>query len=271
MSENAGMTGVSTLVRAATDGTPDPICAAAVDFAWQAALADEGPEAVGAPLGVHAPEERLVVHRFACTLPGYPGWEWHVALVRAKRSRSVTVNDVSLAPGPESVVAPAWVPWTERLQPGDLTPGTVAPTAADEARLVPGWSGADDLAGELDPGPLHPVNWEPALQRVRVPSAYGRQSAATRWYAGEHGPKSPLAKAAPGPCGTCGWMLTMGGPLGQLFGVCTNLISPSDGRVVSFDHGCGGHSEADPARARPGRHQAALDDLVVDDLNMGHS
>jgi hypothetical protein len=37
--------------------------------------------------------------------------------------------------------------------------------------------------------------------------------------------------------------MTIGGRLGQAFGVCANPISPSDGRVVTMDHGCGAHSE----------------------------
>ena len=36
----------------------------------------------------------------------------------------------------------------------------------------------------------------------------------------------------------------MAGPLSQLFGVCANAYANDDGRVVSFDHGCGAHSEA---------------------------
>jgi hypothetical protein len=28
-----------------------------------------------------------------------------------------------------------------------------------------------------------------------------------------------------------------------LFGVCTNEYAPDDARVVSYDHGCGAHSE----------------------------
>lgn len=268
MSDNDRMT---SIVRAAEQVTPDPICAAAVEDAWQSVLVEAGPESVGAHVGMSATEDRVVVHHFACTLPGYPGWEWHVSVARAKRSRTTTINEVTLAPGPDSVLAPAWVPWAQRLRPGDLTPGTVVPTPPDEARLAPGFSGDDDLAGELDPGPLHPVNWEPGLGRVRVPSAFGRESAATRWYAGEHGPRSPLAKAAPGPCRTCGWMLTIGGPLGQAFGVCSNLLSPADGRVVSFDHGCGGHSEDSPNAVRAARPTAYVDDHVVDELDMGHS
>ena len=39
------------------------------------------------------------------------------------------------------------------------------------------------------------------------------------------------------------------GSLRQAFGVCGNLFAPDDGRAVSFDHGCGAHSEvlAEPA------------------------
>lgn len=262
---------MTVIVRAADTFSPDPICAAAVEDALQAVLRDQGPEAVGPHLGLLADDERVVTHRFRCTLPGYPGWEWYVSVTRAKRSRSVTIDEVTLAAGPDSVIAPRWVPWSDRLRPGDLTAGAVVPTAPDEGRLAPGWSGDDDLASELDPGPLHPVNWEPGLQRRRVPSPFGRESAASRWYAGEHGPRSPLAKSAPGPCGTCGWMLTIGGPLGQMFGICTNMLSPSDGRVVSFDHGCGGHSEDSPISIHTSRPRAVVDDLVVDELDMGHS
>jgi hypothetical protein len=33
--------------------------------------------------------------------------------------------------------------------------------------------------------------------------------------------------------------------LGAVFGACANAYSPSDGRIVSYDHGCGAHSEVD--------------------------
>jgi hypothetical protein len=75
-------------------------------------------------------------------------------------------------------------------------------------------------------------------------SAIGRDEAALRWYTGEHGPRSPLAHLAPGRAVTCGFFVRLGGPLGQVFGVCANSYAPDDGRVVSADHGCGGHSES---------------------------
>ena len=39
--------------------------------------------------------------------------------------------------------------------------------------------------------------------------------------------------------------MPMGGSARLLFGVCANEWSPFDGKVVSFDHGCGAHSETD--------------------------
>ena len=59
-------------------------------------------------------------------------------------------------------------------------------------------------------------------------------------------------------------------PLGQAFGVCSNLLSPADGRVVSFDHGCGGHSEDSPNAVRAAR-PTATSMTMVDELDMGHS
>ncbi len=84
-------------------------------------------------------------------------------------------------------------------------------------------------------------------------SAIGRESAAERWYSSEHGPRTPLAHAAPAQCVSCGFFVPLSGELGRLFGACANAYAPDDGRVVSADHGCGAHSEAviwqAPARA----------------------
>jgi hypothetical protein len=77
-----------------------------------------------------------------------------------------------------------------------------------------------------------------------VLSAIGREGAAERWYSGEHGPRSPLAHAAPAQCVSCGFFVPLSGELGRLFGACANAYAPDDGRVVSADHGCGAHSES---------------------------
>src|SRR5687768_18109890 len=48
-------------------------------------------------------------------------------------------------------------------------------------------------------------------------------------------------------CSSCAYLVHLSGALRQVFGVCANEWSPSDGRVVSLDHGCGAHSETDAA------------------------
>ena len=218
----------------------DEACTAAVDLARQAAVEEAGDASiVGEHLGAEAEAEaeRLVVHRFCCHSPAYVGWQWAVTVTRAARAKVVTVDDATLLPGPGALVAPEWVPWSERLRPGDLGVGDLLPTAADDPRLAlragdVEWQSDDELYGEL------------GLGRPRVLSFDGRLDAAERWLAGESGPEAALARAAPARCRTCGFHVRLVGALGRLFGVCANEFAPDDSRVTSFDHGCGAHSEA---------------------------
>lgn len=214
----------------------DPQCAAALEVARAAAIEVAGP-AVGAHLGVEAEAERVATHSFATTEPGYVGWRWAVTVARAEGADSVTVDEVVLLPGSGALLAPAWVPWSERVAPGDLSPGDLLPPAADDPRLVPAYA---DVDAEILPFDLHR---EMGLGRARVLSADGRADAAERWYEGDSGPDTALAKAAPERCGECGFLAPLAGALGRVFGACANKVAPDDGRVVAFTHGCGAHSE----------------------------
>jgi hypothetical protein len=223
--------------RTARVAKPDQVCADAVDVALLGLDVVE-PEHIGEHLGVAAEGERLVTHFFACGLPGYRGWRWAVTVTRISRSKQVTICDTALLPGPEALRAPDWVPWQDRLQPGDLGVGDLMPTPSDDERLAPGYVLSDD------PG-VEEVNWELGLGRPRVLSREGRLDAAQRWYDGDHGPNAPIAVAAPSGarCGSCGFYLLLAGAMRQAFGVCGNEYAPDDGTVVSVDHGCGAHSE----------------------------
>nr|WP_229783825.1 DUF3027 domain-containing protein [Pilimelia anulata] len=215
----------------------DSACASAVEPA-RAGITEVGEGDIGAHLGVVAEAERVVTHYFACELPGYVGWRWAVTIARAPRSRTVTVCETVLLPGDAALRAPAWVPWRERLQPGDLGVGDLLPTSAEDDRLAPAYQLSEDPAVE-------DIKWELGLGRVRVMSRLGRGEAAQRWYDGDHGPSAPIAAAAPktARCGGCGFYLPLAGALRATFGACGNLYAPDDGRVVSVDHGCGAHSE----------------------------
>jgi hypothetical protein len=224
----------------------DAACAGAVDLARDAAVAAASTqESVGEHVGVEAEADRVATHYFASNDLGYRGWRWSVTVARASRARQVTVSEVALLPGEGAIVAPGWVPWDERVRPGDLGPGDLLPTSPDDARLQPGYTEVDDAELDL-------VDWwEPGLGRLRVLSPEGRDDAAERWYAGDQGPQTRIAQQAPATCATCGFLTPLGGRLRQLFGVCANEMVPDDGSVVSLDHGCGGHSEASVGRAGP--------------------
>jgi hypothetical protein len=79
----------------------------------------------------------VVTHLFACLNPAYVGWRWAVTVSRAARAKVVTVSESVLLPGPDSLLAPDWVPWTERVRPGDLKAGDLMPASSDDERLVP--------------------------------------------------------------------------------------------------------------------------------------
>jgi len=230
----------------------DATAAAAVEAA-RAALVDEAPaEDVGEHLGAQAEGDRVVTHLFECTRRGYRGWRWSVTVTRIPRAKQVTVDEVVLIPGEDAIIAPAWVPYRERVQPGDLSAGDLLPVEEDDPRLVPTYSFGDDPLSPDEKTQIRHVAQELYFGRVRTLSVEGRDLAAERWYDGPGGPSSPLAQAAPAMCTSCGFLIQLSGPLAELFGVCANGSANDDGRVVSFDHGCGAHSEATlPKRARP--------------------
>jgi hypothetical protein len=123
---------------------PDQASADAVDLARAAAEADAGPGDVGPHVGIEVEGDRLVTHLFASLNPAYVGWRWAVTVTRAARSKVVTVSESVLLPGPDSMLAPPWVPWTERVRPGDLKAGDLMPARSDDERLVP----VVEIAGE---------------------------------------------------------------------------------------------------------------------------
>lgn len=227
----------TTAKRTRRSTAPDAVCAAAVDLARAAAVEAAGGEhLVGEHLGVVAEADRLVAHRFAAQTPGYRGWVWTVTVARASRARFATLCEVVLLPDEGALLAPEWVPWSQRLEPGDVGATDTLPYRDDDDRLEPGYHATGDE--DADAVAL----WELGLGRPRVLSPVGRDEAATRWYA-ERGPDAEPARAAAAACASCGFFVPVAGSLRQVFGLCANAWSPADGRVVATGFGCGAHSE----------------------------
>ena len=212
-----------------------------LELARSAAIADAGnPELVGADVSVEIDDDgRVETYLFEAHLAGYKGWRWCVTIAKVDKKSEPTICDVVVLPGPDALLAPEWVAYRDRIQPGDVGVGDIVPSALDDTRLVPSVHAliADE---ELDAMQVFDLG----LGRARVMSIEGRDQASKRWYESDRGPQSPIAQAAPKPCSSCAFFVPISGSLRASFGVCANAISPEDARVVSVDHGCGAHSEA---------------------------
>lgn len=84
------------------------------DLAREALLEVTPESTVGAPVGTVDEGDGVVSVLFANRLPGYPGWRWTVSVAKIGDDEP-TVLEVELMPGDGSLVAPEWVPWSERL------------------------------------------------------------------------------------------------------------------------------------------------------------
>ncbi|MDQ0120113.1 hypothetical protein J2T22_003309 [Pseudarthrobacter defluvii] len=100
-------------------GKPDAFLAAAVDTARTALEGITPAATIGPHLAAKSEGDRLVTHLFESRLPGYAGWQWYAVLTRNSRSKVVTVNELGLLPSENSILAPEWVPWAERVRPED--------------------------------------------------------------------------------------------------------------------------------------------------------
>jgi hypothetical protein len=250
--------------RAMTDLQASATDEALIEHARRAAEGVAGAEAVGEHIGsvdesVDGVTGALAALHFTCLQPGYAGWYWSVSV-----SDGPTINDVVLLPGERAIVAPEWTPYRERIRPGDLSPGDVLPPEEDDIRLVPAWS-AGDSQDTVD----RYFAREVGLGREWVLSLAGRALAADRWMDGETGPSAPIAEQAPAPCATCGFLISLAGPLSDSFGLCGNGMANADGRVVALSHGCGAHSQAKLSRSAAPQvlPPPVFDTLTVDEID----
>lgn len=169
---------------------------------------------VGRHLGVKQ-DGNTMVYRFAADVPGYPGWEWMIVLAQVPGSERITVNEWALLPGEGALKIPKWVPYEDRIQPGDLQPGDVLPPKRDDVRLT--------SEGEL--------------------SRKGRQEALNAWRE-DYGPRSEMASLAEFKCRSCAFFQPTP-TIGKEWGVCFNRLA-QDGHVVMNSFGCGAHSATKP-------------------------
>jgi len=108
-------------------------------------LAD--PSQVGELLSAVVEGDGVFTLRFAPSLLGYPGWVWTVSLAELP-GESPTVLETELMPGDGALLAPDWVPWSQRL--GEYRAAQAAAGEPDETAGLAeagddGEGGSEDL------------------------------------------------------------------------------------------------------------------------------
>ena len=85
------------------------------DFARNALIEASSKSKVGNFIEVFEEGEGVATYLFENNQKGYVGWRWSVTIFQVDPSEAATVSEILLMPGPDSLVAPDWVPWSERL------------------------------------------------------------------------------------------------------------------------------------------------------------
>ena len=104
------------------------------EFARAAAAAGEPRNSVGAFVEVIEEGEDVYTYLFETKQKGYVGWRWSVTIFDS--ADGPTVSEVLLMPGPDSLIAPNWIPWSERLADWKALQAELERQAAEEAALA---------------------------------------------------------------------------------------------------------------------------------------
>lgn len=116
------------------------------EFARLAAVAAAPRDGVGSFIEVVDEGQGTCTYHFASKLKGYRDWRWNVVIFQESVEAEATVSEVILMPGAESLIAPDWVPWSERLADYKALQAELEAQAALEA------AEAADLEGDEEPG-----------------------------------------------------------------------------------------------------------------------
>lgn len=110
---------------------PDDVLLASVAQALDALKEITPAATIGAPAGHIVEGEHVLSLLFECTMSGYPGWHWTVTLSRIDDESAPSVLEAELMPGERALLAPDWVPWSERLAEYQASQEAIAAAEAD--------------------------------------------------------------------------------------------------------------------------------------------
>lgn len=118
-------------------------------IAREAAIESHGKLAVGElSHTVQEDQDGVLTYLFGSKLKGYP--DWLIAVTLFIDGWNATVSEVVLTPGETSLVAPKWVPWSERLADYKALQAAIEAEAAAAAALADEDEDEDSDASDED-------------------------------------------------------------------------------------------------------------------------
>lgn len=124
-----------------------------LDVARAAAVENAGDKAVSSFIEVIDEGDGAYSFVFDAKLEGYKGWHWSVTLFDSG-DEAPTISEVVLMPGEKALLAPAWVPWSERLADWKALQAELEAQAAldakEAAENAEGEDEDEDESDELD-------------------------------------------------------------------------------------------------------------------------
>ncbi len=139
------------------------------------------PDSIGDFLGERVAEDGVCTLTFAARLSGYPGWHWSVSLVELE-GLEPTVLESELLPGEGALLAPDWVPWSQRLE--EYRAAQAAAGELDELDDESEDDEPDDVAAELDEADVDDVDYDEDLE-VEAEVDYADDEASALFAVGE--------------------------------------------------------------------------------------
>ena len=136
-------------------------------FALTALLEVTPPATVGEFVGETDEGDHVVSYRFATTLSGYPGWNWAVAVAHLP-GKEPTIVESELLPAEGALLAPDWVPWSERMDDYRAAQLALGEAAAESDEDDDDEDDDDDEFGSdnLHAGDLDGVDIDEALEAL---------------------------------------------------------------------------------------------------------
>jgi hypothetical protein len=120
------------------------------ETAYAAAIEAAPRNGVGSIVDTIDEGDGVTTFLFEAKLKGYVGWRWSITVFEQADSAAATISEVLLMPGPDSLVAPDWVPWSERLADYKALQAELEAQAALDAAETEDADDEDDEDEDLD-------------------------------------------------------------------------------------------------------------------------